>query len=704
MRASTAGDHVKRGVVGVVGTFLVVTGFAAAPALAAGDTTPPARVTAATGSNVTKTSATLTWTNPSDADLAAVVIRRSVGAVPPASATSGTAVATVAAPATTTYTDTRLAPGIQYSYALFAADAVPNYATAANVTVTTTALSWTTSTPAPSKGEPMAVSCHLSTFCMLLDRTGHFMRYNGTSWTAPARVGTATGFGAVSCPALAFCLAVTTSGDAYRWNGTYWAPAAHVPAALVALSCPTAGQCWGVAGHYAYKYANGAWVKQLVAGLAGASLRDISCPTTTMCVAVGNANSAYGWQWKAGGPWSGPTLLYAYGGDMVWSVSCSSASNCVATGDQTLSIRFDGTRWGPRPAFTGSGFDLHSLSCRSSTFCMGLGYITGGGLGVSSFDGRNWSTPHQLTDGSYGYTVSCASTSMCVAVAASGHVFRWSGGRWGSATMVDHTSGNLQTVACPSTTSCVALDGWGNVQGFDGSRWGPPRLVGGNLLACPSASLCLTLDVHGRVRQHIGTSWLVVVTLPHVPTHLSCGSSTFCLGIEEGAQPVTVKLDGSRWVYEPNAPLSDGVTVSCAGSFWCMATDLTGHTATYNRAHSTWTRGVTIPTSATTPDAERLACTSPTFCLVSMSDGIHRFNGHNWALVGNTDLNTVAGCVTPSFCAMGGPSGSVSIFSGTAVSAWLPLDQAPEVIGMSCVDTDHPLCVGVAFEQAVVGR
>ena len=38
----------------------------------------------------------------------------------------------------TSFTDTGLTAGTQYSYALFAHDAVPNYATAASKTATTT--------------------------------------------------------------------------------------------------------------------------------------------------------------------------------------------------------------------------------------------------------------------------------------------------------------------------------------------------------------------------------------------------------------------------------------------------------------------------------------------------------------------------------------------------------------------------------------
>jgi len=84
------------------------------------------------------TSIALSWKNPADPSLSAVMIRRAVGATPPASATAGTLVTDVAKPAES-FIDTAVTSGTQYSYALFAHDATLLFATAATVTTTTTA-------------------------------------------------------------------------------------------------------------------------------------------------------------------------------------------------------------------------------------------------------------------------------------------------------------------------------------------------------------------------------------------------------------------------------------------------------------------------------------------------------------------------------------------------------------------------------------
>ena len=98
---------------------------------------------------------TLSWTNPTDADFAGVIIRRAVGPTAPASPTAGTLVTTTAE-AATSFTDTGLAGDTQYSYALFAFDTAKNNAAAATRTatsgaVTTAALSLNGSTGATAK-------------------------------------------------------------------------------------------------------------------------------------------------------------------------------------------------------------------------------------------------------------------------------------------------------------------------------------------------------------------------------------------------------------------------------------------------------------------------------------------------------------------------------------------------------------------------
>jgi hypothetical protein len=123
------------------------------------DETAPKDITApgpVTGLNVradssTDTSVALHWTNPTDADFTGVMIRRSVGAIAPATATSGTLVRDLIDDVPYVVDVGGVTAGTQYSYALFAHDRANNYAAAAVVTYSTARPPPATTAPGPVK-------------------------------------------------------------------------------------------------------------------------------------------------------------------------------------------------------------------------------------------------------------------------------------------------------------------------------------------------------------------------------------------------------------------------------------------------------------------------------------------------------------------------------------------------------------------------
>jgi hypothetical protein len=131
---------------------LVVMMLPLAAASCASNRTAPGPVT---GLNVradssTDTAVSLHWTNPTDADFTGVMIRRSGGAIAPATATSGTLVIDLLNdPAADLVDFGGVIAGTQYSYALFAHDGANNYAAAAVVTYSTTKTSPRTTAPGP---------------------------------------------------------------------------------------------------------------------------------------------------------------------------------------------------------------------------------------------------------------------------------------------------------------------------------------------------------------------------------------------------------------------------------------------------------------------------------------------------------------------------------------------------------------------------
>ncbi|MEP7194103.1 MAG: PKD domain-containing protein, partial [Actinomycetota bacterium] len=101
------------------------------------DVIAPGPVTALSASAIADTFIDLAWANPIDPDFTGVTIRRALGATAPATATDGTPVAVPASGIATSFTDTGLTAGTQYSYAVFAHDGALNHAVAVNLTVTT---------------------------------------------------------------------------------------------------------------------------------------------------------------------------------------------------------------------------------------------------------------------------------------------------------------------------------------------------------------------------------------------------------------------------------------------------------------------------------------------------------------------------------------------------------------------------------------
>jgi chitodextrinase len=98
------------------------------------DKTPPGPVSALSAES-TDSTIQLTWTNPTAPDFSGVVVRRSLGATPPASPTSGVGVPVAGTADTILEVD--LDSNQTYAYSVFALDAVGNVSSRATIVVTT---------------------------------------------------------------------------------------------------------------------------------------------------------------------------------------------------------------------------------------------------------------------------------------------------------------------------------------------------------------------------------------------------------------------------------------------------------------------------------------------------------------------------------------------------------------------------------------
>jgi hypothetical protein len=330
----------------------------------------------------------------------------------------------------------------------------------------TLAETWNGSTwtivPSPSPRLPgggaqlNSVSCTSSTSCMAVGETQTFHEpggyliphplaesWNGTTWSiaaTPKLGNSGASLNGVSCTSPSNCMAVGNEGFpknptlftlAEQWNGTAWkfvsTPAPLTPGgtALSTVSCGSPGTCMAV-GYYGYNNGTGtsltlaeqwngtAWQHRdtPTPGNSGA-LVGVSCATAGCTAAgshavpagsLGEATLAEHWSgkhWKVQ-PTPNPS---GAGGANFDAVSCTSVSDCMATGaavDQTgenqftLAESWNGTSWTllhtPGPGSFGN--ELLGVSCAAATACMAVGDFIGNGNGMTlaeAWNGTSWS-------------------------------------------------------------------------------------------------------------------------------------------------------------------------------------------------------------------------------------------------------------------------------------------------------------------------
>lgn len=328
--------------------------------------------------------------------------------------------------------------------------------------------------------------------------------------------------------------------------------------------------------------------------------------------------------------WSVQTSPSPKTGAGLGGVSCPSASVCIAVGASGLSThegrstlrtlveRWDGHAWSALPTVSIRGGSLSGVSCTSPTACTAVGQGEGKAL-VERWDGRAWSIqPTPSTRGNAAlYSVSCTSSKACMAV-GSGNIDRyggllaerWDGRRWSMERITDPEYGNLFSVSCTSARACTAVGRGVSpqplVERWNGSRWSvqkTPRLRKSfwlNGVSCTSASLCMAVGEAGvfpapcgygppcgsRRKTHINTlaerwngrEWSIQPT--RSPTSLSmltgvsCPSARDCTAIGSTPHPFAEHWNGHRWSTQPFPTLNKHSAlggISCTSENACAA-------------------------------------------------------------------------------------------------------------------------------------
>jgi len=260
---------------------------------------------------------------------------------------------------------------------------------------------------------------------------------------------------------------------------------------------------------------------------SGPPMSGVSCPSESLCVAVGTAGVG------TGAPAGIVVFSQAPTGDLAkWhvvtlpppggeaaafnlsAISCASQNFCVAISDKGfiyVSTEPTGAGAAWSPTVIKEGFGIFDVSCPSASFCAAVGGK--GGKVFTSTDpiSGSWQIT-QLAGSPNLRGVSCGTPSLCVAIGGEGRIFVSTDPTGGASTWAEAgTPGGpvgLQGVSCVSTLLCAAGNVSGNVltstdpSGGAASSWSEAN--GGTSMritdvSCPTASRCVAVDDNGDV-------------------------------------------------------------------------------------------------------------------------------------------------------------------------------------------------------------
>jgi hypothetical protein len=487
------------------------------------------------------------------------------------------------------------------------------------------------------------------------------------------------------------------------------------------------------------------------------SMRSVSCPAATFCMAVDQSGSnALTWN---GSSWSAPASIDP-GGDRVElnSVSCASSSFCVAVDTLGRALMWDGSGWsGPRAI---ASIGLTSVSCPSDAFCVA---VDGNGDALT-YDGSSWSAVRVDRTGSSLQSVSCASSAFCAAGDWDGNVYTFNGTAWSGSRAVDAAGGGISSMSCPASDFCLGTDWDGGEVSWNGAKWAlkasfDANAAGGLMsLSCQSATWCMAVDGSGDYLTWNGVKWTSPVMIDLTGDGLesvSCGATTSCVAVDWNGNALV--YNGTSWTapaiscpsssttsagncytkgsfVDPRAGVLDSVScpattwcmtadgngnaggadvdpiagiltsVSCPSTRFCMAVDTNGYALDWNG--SAWS----VPVwSARSPVDKRgplvgVSCPSSTFCLAVDGNGnVLRWNGRSWSAPAATGAGQLTGvsCVSSTECAVVDAQGSVLLPDGSRLLAFA--GGVGGLAGVSCVSAGRAAmsCVAVGDEGTV---
>jgi hypothetical protein len=496
-------------------------------------------------------------------------------------------------------------------------------------------------------------------------------------------------------------------------------------------------------------------------------LSGVSCTSTSFCMAAGSYYNGTNYQTLIE-KWNGTTWNLVGSPDnngsggqnnQLFGVSCTSASFCMAAGDdvqfgtidQTLIETWNGTTWSlvGSPNNNGAGAqpnDLNGVSCVSTSFCMVAGSYSNGTNSqtlIETWNGTTWNlvgSPNNNGTGTQNNVlsgVSCISTSFCTAAGSYFNgtheqtlIEKWNGTTW---SLVGSPNNNgtgtqnnvLNAVSCAGTSLCMAAGGYSSgtheqtlIEKWNGTSW--------NVVGSPNNNGTGTLN-----------NFLNAVSCPP--------KTTFCMAAGNYLsgttyQTLIAKWNGTNWslVSSPNSVGVEGNSlndVACASSStsFCMAAGYYYNGTNFQTLTEKWNgKSWSLVSSAnknTTQDnvLNAVSCVGTNFCMAAgyYFDGtnyqtlIEQWNGTSWSVLTSPNNNgtgtqnnflAAVSCVSTGFCMAAGYYYDGTNFqtlaeqwNGTGWSLVTSLNnngtgsQENVFNGVSCVSTSFCMASGFYF-------
>jgi hypothetical protein len=385
----------------------------------------------------------------------------------------------------------------------------------------------------------------------------------------------------------------------------------------------------------------------------------MSCASATLCLASTTSGRVSRYD---GSTWSAPQSLFT--GDEVIHISCGSATFCLAVTRLGDSRVFNGTSWSTH---VGAGtvpiLGTTTLSCGAPTLCLLGGTFDNK---IHRFNGTAWSSIS--SPGGLIFALSCASATFCVAVDHLTKAYRFNGAAWSTGTQL---AGAVAGLSCSSSSFCLYRNDEGLYQRWTGAAWaaaqGGAGSGDGGSVSCLSSTFCIVGGQDG-VGVYNGTTWSAPGGLATGGglQQADCVSTTSCASIGEDGYAAT--LTGTTWSAEVAVDPAFGTptAVSCAAAPFCAVVSNTG--AVVTRGASGWSlpHGLqrAVPMTA-------VSCASASFCVAIEAGSAHTFNGTSWSApvhLADSESLSFAFCPTTSFCLVSDGS-TYYTYNGTSWAA-----------------------------------